>query len=137
MSVVIKGVSYVLVHVPDFVRYGSKPYRDILENNGLLKQVQTHLRSYKEVVNYPPHQVFIGNNNPDELNDLPKPWYRHPARDCKRHGPFGEIMPEEEFYGWMKFADDFDLLWLEPHFVDQIRDKFAAHPFVSESQVKN
>jgi betaine reductase len=136
MSVVIKEVGYVIVHVPDFVQYGSKPSRDLLENNGLLKEIESHLRSYEETLNYPPHQVFIGNKHPDELNDIPKPWYEHPLQDGKRQGPFGEIMPEEEFYGWMKIADDFDLLWLDPDFVNQIRDKFASHPFVTEQHVK-
>src|SRR4030043_1784803 len=128
MSVVIKEVGYVIVHVPDFVRYGSKPSRDLLEDNGLSKQIASHLRSYEEAVKYPPHQVFIGNRHPDELNDIPKPWYEHPSQNGKRQGPFGEIMPEEEFYGWMKIADDFDLLWLDPDFVNQIQDKFASHP---------
>ncbi len=136
MSVVIKEVGYVIVHVPDFVQYGSKPSRDLLENNSLLKQIKDHLRTYEEVIQYPPHQVFIGNKHPDELNEIPKPWYEHPLRDGKRQGPFGEIMPEEEFYGWMKIADDFDLLWLEPQFIDQIRDRFASHPFINESHVK-
>jgi hypothetical protein len=136
MSVVIKEVSYVMVHVPDFVQYGSKPSRDIPENDDLLKEIHCHLRSYGEVVSYAPHQVFIGNKHPDELNTIPKPWYEHPVRDGERNGPFGEIMPEDEFYGWMKIADDFDLLWLDPDFVDQVRDKFAAHPLIGDLQVQ-
>lgn len=136
MSVVIKEVSYVMVHVPDFVQYGSKPSRDIPENDDLLKKIHGHLRSYGEVISYAPHQVFIGNKHPDELNTIPKPWYEHPVRDGERNGPFGEIMPEDEFYGWMKIADDFDLLWLDPDFVDQVRDKFAAHPLIGDLQVQ-
>lgn len=136
MSVVIKAVSYVMVHVPDFVQYGSKPSRDIPENDDLLKEIHGHLRSYGEVIRYAPHQVFIGNKHPDELNTIPKPWYEHPVRDGERNGPFGEIMPEDEFYGWMKIADDFDLLWLDPDFVDQVRDKFAAHPLIGDLQVQ-
>lgn len=136
MSVVIKEVSYVMVHVPDFVQYGSKPSRDIPENDDLLKEIHGHLRSYGEVISYAPHQVFIGNKHPDELNTIPKPWYEHPVRDGERNGPFGEIMPEDEFYGWMKIADDFDLLWLDPDFVDQVRDKFAAHPLIADLQVQ-
>lgn len=136
MSVVIKEVSYVMVHVPDFVQYGSKPSRDIPENDDLLKKIHGHLRSYGEVISYAPHQVFIGNKHPDELNTIPKPWYEHPVRDGERNGPFGEIMPEDEFYGWMKIADDFDLLWLDPDFVDQVRDKFAAHPLIADLQVQ-
>ena len=128
MSVVIKEAGYLLAHVPDFVQYGSKPCRDISDNPEVLKELYGHLRSYPEAVNYPPHQVFIGNRHPDDLNTIPKPWYEHPIRDGKRIGPFGEIMPEEEFYGWMKAADDFDLLWLTPDFVRQIREPFAPIP---------
>jgi len=125
-----------MVYVPDFVRYGSKPSRDITENNGLLQEINDHLRSYEDVLRYAPHQVFIGNKHPDELNTILKPWYEHPLQDGKRRGPFGEIMPEDEFYGWMKIADDFDLLWLDLDFIEQIRDKFVAHPFIGEPQVK-
>ena len=135
MGVVIKEVSYIMVHVPDFVQYGSKPSRDIAENNELLQDIKAHLRSYEDVLCYAPHQVFIGNKHPDDLNAVPKPWYEHPVEDCRRNGPFGEIMPEDEFYGWMKIADDFDLLWLNSDFIDEIKDKFAAHPFISENHV--
>jgi len=136
MNVVIKEVAYVLADVPDFVQYGSKPSRDIQEDESVLQHISDHLRNYEEAVNYAPHQVFIGNRHPDELHGIAKPWYENLLNNGKRHGPFGEIMPEEEFYGWMKAADDFDLLWLEPAFVDQIRQKFAEHEFIGEQQVK-
>jgi len=136
MSVIIKDVGYVMVHVPDFVRYGSKPIRDIEDNPATIKEIDRHLRSYEDVVNYAPHQVFIGSMHPDDLHNVSKPWYEHQLSDGKRYGPFGEIMPEDEFYGWMKVADDFDLLWLDPQFIEQIKDKFASHPFVSEAWVK-
>ena len=136
MSVNIKEASYVIVHCPDFVRYGSKPIRDIQENPDVLKEMNNHLRNFEDVINYAPHQVFIGNKHPDELYDVPKPWYEHLLKDGKRKGPFGEIMPEDEFYGWMKVADDFDLLWLDPQFIEQIKDQFASHPFVKETWVK-
>jgi hypothetical protein len=136
MAVVIKEASYVMVHVSDFVQYGSKPSRDIKENPELRREIESHLRSYEEVINYAPHQVFIGNKRPDELHDIPRPWYQHLLNNGERYGPFGEIMREEEFYGWMKVADDFDLLWLDPQFIEEIRDKFASHPFVSETWVK-
>jgi len=135
MSVVIKEVAYVMVHVPDFVQYGSKPLRDIQEDEGLLQRLNDHLRSYEDVFNYVPHQVFIGNKHPDELNLIEKPWYEHLLQNGKRYGPFGEIMPEEDFYGWMKLADDFDLMWLTPEFVDHIRERLASHPFIGEEQV--
>ncbi len=136
MSVVIKEASYVIVHVPDFVQYGSKPTRDIEDNPEVKKELDRHLRSYQDVVNYVPHQVFIGNMHPDELASVPKPWYENLLSDGKRFGAFGEILPEDEFYGWLKAADEFDLVWLAPEFIAQIKDKFAAHPFVSEAWVK-
>ena len=114
MSVVIKEVAYGLYYVPDFVRYGSKPSRDIEDDPNRIKEIYDHLRSYEECVAYPPHQVFIGNLHPDDLNKVAKPYYENQPASAERQGPFGEIMPEDEFYAWMKVADDFDLLWLEP-----------------------
>ncbi len=136
MAVVIKEVGYVLAAVPDFVPYGSKPERDVAENKELRTQIYSRLRSYDDVINYAPHQVFVGNMRPEALYDIPKPWYENLLKDGKRQGAFGEIMPEEEFYGWMKAADDFDLLWLTPDFINRIKSKFADHPFVTEEQVK-
>jgi betaine reductase len=112
-----------------FVQYGSKPSRDISDNEDLLKELNGHLRDYQEAVNYPPHQVFIGNRHPDDLNTIPKPWYEHPVLEGKRSGPFGEIMPEEEFYAWMKAADDFDLPLVGPGFCEADLGTFAAHPY--------
>jgi hypothetical protein len=136
MSVVIQEASYVIAHIPDLVQYGSKPTRDIEDNPDVKKDLYSHLRSYKDALNYVPHQIYIGNMGPEVLYDLPKPWYEHLLSDGKRNGPFGEIMPQEEFYGWMKAADDFDLFWIEPQFIERIKDKFASHPFVSEAWVK-
>lgn len=136
MSVVIKEVAYGLYYVPDFVRYGSKPARDIEDDPNRIKEIYDHLRPYQECMAYPPHQVFIGNLHPEDLNNVPKPYYEHQTADAKRQGPFGEIMPEDEFYAWMKAADDFDLLWLESDFVEQIRDKAASHPYMTEAHLK-
>ena len=126
MAVVIKDCAYVLVHVPDFVRYGSKPSRDISvngeEGRELEKRIYEHIRSYEEAVAYPPNQVFIGNIHPDQLHNILQPWYEHPLEDAKREGKFGEILGEEEFYGWVKIADDFNLIWLTPDFIERIRD---------------
>lgn len=136
MSVVIKEASYVVAHVPDLVQYGSKPTRDIEDNPDVKNELDRHLRSYEDAINYAPHQVFIGNLHPDDLVNVPKPWYENLLSNGNRYGAFGEIMPEDEFYGWSKVADEFDLLWLNPQFIEQIKDKFAAHPFVSEAWVK-
>jgi betaine reductase len=98
MAVVIKDVSYVLVHVPDFVRYRSKPSRDIAVEGGngpnLGRKIQESLRSFEEAVAYPPNQVFIGNLHPDALHTIPAPWYAHPVPGAQRMGKFGEILSE-------------------------------------------
>lgn len=136
MSVVIKGVAYGLIHVPDFVRYGSKPLRDIEDDPKRIKELYDHLRPFEECVAYPPHQVFIGNLHPDDLNKVSKPYYEHQIVNAKRLGIFGEIMPQDEFYAWLKIADDFDLLWLNPSFVKQIAEKSASHPYMTEPRLK-
>ena len=136
MSAVIQDASYFLVNVPDFIRYGSKPHRDTAENPELINKIKSNVRSYDAVLSYPPHQVFIGNMHPDDLNDVPKPWYEHPHQEAKRFGPFGEIMPEDEFYGWMKIADDFDLLWLDAEFISRIRETVIAHSLFKEGYIQ-
>lgn len=140
MAVVVKEYAYALAHVPGFVRYGSKPIRDIALAGGagsdLEKKIYSRVRTFEEAVAYPPNQVFIGNMHPDALHEIPQPWYENPVKDAKKDGPFGEILPEEEFYGWIKMADDFDLVWLTPSFVEQIRARVASHPFVSEADMK-
>lgn len=136
MPVVIKDCASVLVNVPDFVRYGSKPMRDLAQNPALLPDIEHALRTFEQVIAYAPNQVFIGNLPPDELHDLAQPWYTNLLKAAGRQGPFGEIMPEDEFYGWLKIADAFDIVSLEPGFVDRIRDAVARHPFISSEEIK-
>lgn len=136
MSVVIKNCASVLVNVPDFVRYGSKPIRDLADNPALLPDIERALRTFDEATAYSPNQVFIGNLRPDDLHDLQQPWYTNLLSAAGRQGPFGEIMPEEEFYGWLKIADAFDLVALEQSFVERIRDAVSRHPFISGEEVR-
>ena len=94
---VIKSCAYSLIHTPGFVRYGSKPFREAAAGpEPLLEEINEHLRSFEAAVEYPPNQVFIGNMDPDGLNDIEQPWYENPVTGASRHGPFGEIMPEAE-----------------------------------------
>ena len=68
MAVVVKECAYALVHVPSFVRYGSKPIRDIADAGGpgceLEQAIYRRVRPFDEAVAYPPNQVFIGNLHP-------------------------------------------------------------------------
>jgi len=106
---VIKGAPYFISHVPSMVRSGSKPSREIQYDSSLLPQILDHLQDFDQAVAYPPNQVFIGNMDPDELWDI-SPCFQNPVPNASRWGDFGEIMPEEEFYGMLKICDEYHLL---------------------------
>ena len=133
---VIKGVTYCLAHVPDLVRHGSKPSRDIPRDPALSATLLDHWRPFEEAVTYPPNQVFLGNLRPDDLAKAPKPWFRNPHMEGGRFGAYGEIMPQEEFYALMKVSDQFDLVLLEEEFTSEARTLLAAHPLFTEEDVE-
>lgn len=132
---VVKAVTYVLAHVPHLVRYGSKPVREGAKSPQILSDIESSLRDYDAARDYGPHQVYIGNRRPESLNDAPKPWYAN-LTPSQRFGPFGEIMPELEFYGLMRIADTFSLFRLEESFALAARDSLADHPLVREEELK-
>jgi len=111
--------SYILTHAPDFVRYGSKPSRELDVDPSLLDQITTSLRPWDEVVAYPPNQVFIGNLTPGELAEIPRPWYEHLVPDASPVGPFGRIIDQASLYGLMKLSDDFDLITISEDLADE------------------
>ena len=133
---VVKGVAYFLAHVPSMIRHGTKPSREIRNNPALLTPILKHLWTFDQAVAYPPNQVFIGNLDPDYLLHVPSPWYQNPIPDASRWGSFGEIMPEEEFYGIMKICDEFELLVLEEGFLKEIASKLEAHPLFSADDLQ-
>ena len=107
---VIKNFSYCLAHVPDLVRYGSKPRREISKDRTVEQSLKAVLRSYAAAVSYPPNQVFIGNLAPEELASIPRPWFTGStaaSEDCGQsaQGVFGEIISQEVFYAILKKAD--------------------------------
>lgn len=108
--------SFVLAHVPSLVRYGSKPYRIIQEDETFLKRIESNLRSFDEAVAYPPNQVFIGNISPNSLWKTASPWYENPHPSSSPIGPFGKIISEEEFFVLLKQADAFNLIQLSDTF---------------------
>ena len=136
MSAVVREFSSVLAHVPGLVRYGSKPMRDIEESPAVLPDIARALRPFDQAIGYGPNQVFIGNLPPDDLHRHAQPWYGNLLTAAKREGPFGEIMPEEEFYAWLKMADVFDCVSLEKGFVDRIREAVAQRPLVSSEDIQ-
>ena len=121
--VVVKGVRYMLAHVPGLVQYGSKPVRELPRDAALRQQLGARLRSFDAAAAYPPHQVFLGARQPQDLWALERPWWRSQADapsvgpDRSFRGPFGELLEETPFYGFLKIADDFDLVTLSEEFV--------------------
>jgi len=106
----IEGVFYSLTHVPDLVRYGSRPSREIRANAALEQQLKNQLRSFSAATAYAPHQVYIGNITPAELSNLPKPWYDNLIQGALPKGRFGDIVDQESFYGLLGQADQFNLV---------------------------
>ena len=88
----IEGVSYSLTHVPDLVRYGSKPLREIRAQPALGEQLAKRLRDFAAATAYAPHQVYIGNIAPEKLSDLPKPWYERLIEGATPEGRFGDLV---------------------------------------------
>jgi len=131
---VIKSVSYALIHVPNMVIHqGTTQTSERRKNpeSDYLKKLPEYLRSYKDAVQYAPNQAFIGNIVPDELKDIPKPWYQNPIADAGRDGKYGDIMPEDEFLGLMKIVDAFDLVYLEENFQKSVKEKVLANKVIS------
>ena len=101
----IEGVSYSLTHVPDLVRYGSKPLREIRAQPALGEQLAKQLRDFAAATAYAPHQVYIGNIAPEKLSDLPKPWYERLIEGATPEGRFGDLVAQSKFYGLLAGSD--------------------------------
>lgn len=128
---VVKGVRYFLAHTPGLVSHGSKPVRELRRDPSLQDAIRAHFRPYAAAVAYPPHRVFLGNLDPAALDTIPRPWFVADRNGGQRRGPFGEIMPEDEFLALLKIVDSFDLVWLEEDFVRGVRDRLAEHPLIT------
>ena len=118
--------AYVLAHAPDFVRYGSKPTRELETDPSLLAPLTGALRSWEEVLAYPPNQTFIGNLTPDDLADQPRPWFENTVEQAQTDGPFGRMITQAALYGLMKLCDDFELLTISESLAGQARAELAA-----------
>ena len=109
----IEGVFYSLTHVPDLVRFGSKPSREIRAHPQLGEELKKRLRPFPEATAYAPHQVYIGNITPEELSGLPKPWYEKLIEGAGMQGRFGDLVDQDHFYSLLAGSDQFDLVTLE------------------------
>src|SRR5439155_23201477 len=105
----VAGASLVLEHVPDLVRYGSKPSREADK----LPELTAALRSFEDAVGYPPNQVFLGNLEPSCLWGLPRPWWKEPVHSATARGASGELIDQPAFYELLAEVDRFDLVRLK------------------------
>ncbi len=136
---VIKGAGYALVHTPDVMHYhGTTQSQERAANpdSEYVKALPTHTRSYEDVVAYAPNQTYIGNLHPEALRKESFPWHKQRFEGGGRQGAFGEIMPQDEFYGLMKICDAFDLVTLEKSFAKTVTSKLLAHPLFQEDAPK-
>ncbi|MBF0713166.1 ketoacyl-ACP synthase III family protein [Gemella sp. GH3] len=127
---VFKGTGYVLIHTPDMiVENGSTCEIEKITNpdSEFLKEVKNHIRTYDEVVNYLPNQVYIGNKKPEDLNNYPMPWYDIKDYQGNRFGKFGQIVPQDEFIAIMQLCDTFDLVKLSEEFVTAVKPKIEEN----------
>lgn len=137
-NAVIKAAGYVLVHTQDMIMHNGTTQTVEMRVNpesDYLKAVPKHLRTYEEVVNYAPNQVYIGNMTPAQLAEIEKPWVGKDVPNAGRFGKFGEVMPQEDFILMIKNADVFDLVLLEKGFVTEFKSAYADHKLVTEAEV--
>ena len=135
---VIKGASYTLAITPDMVLHnGTTQTTEMVVNpdSEYLKELPSHLRSFEDAVAYIPNQVYIGNAKPADLAATEFPYYDKKWENASRDGKYGQIMPEDEFYGVMKIVDVFDLVHLEKEFAAQVKEKMAAQNLFEEAQL--
>jgi hypothetical protein len=131
---VIKRGSYVLINTPDMVIHNGTTQtieRETHPDSEYLKELERHLRSFDDVVKYAPNQTYIGNMTPDQLSNRKRPWYNESVEGAERFGKYGEIMPQDEFYGLIKLSDSFDLVKLEKGFTERIKESFSKHPLLN------
>lgn len=135
MTAYLCAAANVLVHVPDLVRYGSKPWREAVRKEQAPGDVFTDLRPFEEVVAYAPNQVFIGNLPPENLGEIQAPWYENPLAGASPAGAFGEILPQDSFYALLEAADQFGLIMLDKErLVSGIRHSESASALLNEEK---
>lgn len=135
MNSIIKGTGYALAHTPSMIIHnGSTAVTEKIVNpdSEFLKGIPSHLRSYQDVVDYWPNQVYIGNATPAQFKEVEFPYFDKHMEGANRYGKFGEIMPEAEFLLLVQASDVFEVVMLEKGFVAAHKDELAADPVITE-----
>ena len=132
-AAVVRAASLVVAHTPGLARHGSKPMRTLPGDQEQTSQFLAGLRSFDDAVSYPPHQAFLGACHPRELPA--RPWVGTGWAGAERFAPFGELMPEDEFFGLMACLDEFNLLVLTPEVAERAAKKLASHPLATRLEL--
>ena len=135
MNSIIKGTGYALAHTPSMIIHnGSTAVTEKIVNpdSDFLKGVPSHLRSYQDVVDYWPNQVYIGNATPAQFREVEFPYFDKHMEGATRYGKFGEIMPEAEFLLLVQASDVFEVVMLEKGFVAAHKAELAADPVITD-----
>jgi hypothetical protein len=104
-SPVVRAARFALAHVPDLVRAGSKPRRELRRGGReALERFTRALRPWDAALGYPPHQGMLGNLAPETLWARPRPWYQAPLAGAKPEGPAGVLVDQAAFYEWLARA---------------------------------
>ncbi|MDO4264923.1 MAG: glycine/sarcosine/betaine reductase complex component C subunit beta [Eubacteriales bacterium] len=137
---VVKGAAYTLAATPSMVIYNGTTQtteRVVNPSSEYLVELPKHLRSYEDVVNYIPNQVYIGNATYDDLGNTEFPYYDKKWDGAKEDGKFGCILGEAEFYGIMHICDVFELVMLETSFAEKVKDALAKRDWFTDEQLES
>lgn len=137
MRPVVKSASYILVHTPDMIVHNGTTVlteKITSPDSDFLKKIESKIRSYEEVVNYAPNQVYIGNMKPEALRDIAEPWCSNPV-EGKADGRYGSIVPQDEFIAMMKVSDVFDLVLLNKDFTAAVKAKMEGNPLYNANDL--
>lgn len=136
---VLKNASYVLVHTPEMILHnGTTQTMEKITNpdSEYLKNIRNSFRTFDEICSYPPNQTYIGNMTPEQLKEIPMPWFDKKSDCVDRFSRFGEIMPELEFLGLLKIVDVFDLVQLNESIFIKIKEAIGNHPLFKDDLEK-
>ncbi|MEB3428470.1 glycine/sarcosine/betaine reductase complex component C subunit beta [Citroniella saccharovorans] len=137
---VLKAASYVLVHTPDMImNNGTTQTTEKVVNpdSEYLKEAPKHIRTFEQVVNYLPNQVYIGNEYYGKLKEVKQPWTDEDKylTGASKDGKKGEILPQEEFIGLIKICDVFDLVHLSKEFTAVVKEKLTNHKLIGDNLI--
>ncbi|CAG23409.1 glycine/sarcosine/betaine reductase complex component C subunit beta [Photobacterium profundum] len=135
---VIKGVSYILAHTPDIlINNGSAQVAARAKNDpqdNYLTNIGTHLRPFSDVVSYPANQCYIGNITPQQLSDLPQPWFDI-KESTAAEGKYGEIYSQEHFYAMLSHVDVFNLVCFTAEFIEKYHSQVCHHALYGDTDL--